>query len=153
MVMRRAGFILSLLLGCAAFAACAAHTQATLVLSDSTAKPGDTVWAGVDLKMDPGWHTYWKNSGDAGMPTTIAWQNPPGVTAGDIQWPLPKKLPPVEVTTYGYEGETMLLVPLTIASNAPSGPITLTANLTWLECKDVCIPVKTTIQATLNIGS
>jgi thiol:disulfide interchange protein DsbD len=137
----------------AALAARAAHTQATLVLSDDTAKPGDTVWAGVDLKMDPEWHTYWKNSGDAGMPTTIAWQLPPGVTAGDIQWPLPKKLPPIEVTTYGYDGETMLLVPLTIASNAPSGPITLTANLTWLECKDVCIPVKTSVQVTLNIGN
>jgi thiol:disulfide interchange protein DsbD len=136
-----------------ALAARAAHTQATLVLSDTTAKPGDTVWAGVDLKMDPDWHTYWKNSGDAGMPTTIAWQLPSGVTAGDIQWPLPEKLPPVEVTTYGYNGEAMLLVPLTIASNAPSGPITLTANLTWLECKDVCIPVRTSVQATLNVGS
>ena len=145
--------LLAVLLCLTALPAQAAHTQATLVLSDDTAKPGETVWAGVDLKMDPEWHTYWKNSGDAGMPTTIAWQLPPSVTAGDIQWPLPKKLPPVEVTTYGYEDETMLLVPLTIASNAPSGPITLTANLTWLECKDVCIPVKTSVQATLNIGS
>jgi thiol:disulfide interchange protein DsbD len=136
-----------------ALAARAAHTQATLVLSDTTAKPGDTVWAGVDLKMDPDWHTYWKNSGDAGMPTTIAWQLPAGVTAGDIQWPLPEKLPPIEVTTYGYNGEAMLLVPLTIAPNAPAGPITLTANLTWLECKDVCIPVRTSVQATLNVGS
>ncbi|HEY1790065.1 MAG TPA: protein-disulfide reductase DsbD domain-containing protein [Verrucomicrobiae bacterium] len=150
--MRRAGFLLSLLLGLMALTARAAHTQATLVLSDDTAKPGDTVWVGVDLKMEPEWHTYWKNSGDAGMPTTIAWQLPTGVTAGDIQWPLPEKLPPVEVTTYGYNGETMLLVPLKIGANVPSGPLTLKANLTWLECKDVCIPVKTSVQATLNIG-
>jgi thiol:disulfide interchange protein DsbD len=143
----------TILICLAALAVRAAHTQATLVLSESTAKPGDTVWAGVDLKMDPGWHTYWKNSGDAGLPTAISWQLPPGITAGDIQWPLPKKLPPVEVTTYGYEGETMLLVPLTIASNAPSGSITLTANLTWLECQDVCIPVKTSVTITLTIGS
>ena len=151
--MRRLGLLIVMVFGLAALTARAAHTQATLVLSDDTAKPGDTVWAGVDLKMDPEWHTYWKNSGDAGMPTTIAWQLPSGVTAGDIQWPLPEKLPPAEVTTYGYNDETMLLVPLTIASNAPSGPMTLTANLTWLECKDVCIPVKTTVQATLNIGN
>ena len=151
--MRRAGILLSLFFCLVALAARAAHTEASLVLSDDTAKPGDTVWAGVDLKMEPGWHTYWKNSGDAGMPTTIAWQLPSGVTAGDIHWPLPEKLPPAEVTTYGYNDETMLLVPLKIGANVPSGPITLTANLTWLECKDVCIPVKTSVQATLNIGS
>jgi thiol:disulfide interchange protein DsbD len=151
--MRRAGFVLFLFLCLMALAAHAAHTQATLVLSDATAKPGDTVLVGVDLKMDPDWHTYWKNSGDAGMPTTIAWQLPSGVTAGDIQWPLPEKLPPAEVTTYGYNDETMLLVPLKIGANVPAGPLTLTANLTWLECKDVCIPVKTSVQATLNIGS
>ena len=151
--MRRIGLLLSILLCLAALTVRAAHTQVTLLLSDDTAKPGDTVWVGVHLKMDPGWHTYWKNSGAAGMPTTIAWQLPPGVTAGDIQWPLPQKFPPVEVTTYGYEGETMLLVPLTIGTNVPPGPITLTANLTWLECQDVCIPGKTTVQATLNIGN
>ena len=46
------------------------------------------------------------------MATQIEWQLPPGVTAGEIQWPLPKKLPPIEVTTYGYSGEVVLLVPL-----------------------------------------
>src|SRR5580692_11670147 len=115
--MRRPGILLCLLFCLAAIAARAAHTQATLVLADDTAKPGDTVWVGVDLQMEPEWHTYWKNSGDAGMPTTIAWQLLPGMTAGDIQWPLPEKLPPAEVTTYGYNGETMLLVPLKIGTN------------------------------------
>ena len=79
----------------------AAHTQVQLLLSADTAKPGDTIWAGVDLKMEPGWHTYWKNPGDAGQATEIKWTLPAGVTAGEIQWPLPKKLPPSEVTTYG----------------------------------------------------
>ncbi len=151
--MRRVWTAVSIFLIClVALGARAAHTQATLVLSDETAKPGDTVWAGVRLKMDPEWHTYWKNSGDAGMPTTIAWQLPPGITAGDIHWPLPEKMPPIEVTTYGYNDETMLLVPLKIGPNVSPGPVTLTANLTWLECKDVCIPVKTSVQATLDIG-
>lgn len=123
------------------------------MLSDDTAKPGDIVWAGVDMKMDPGWHTYWKNSGEAGLPTKITWTRPPGISAGDIQWPLPDKFPPVEVTTYGYENETMLLVPLTIESNLPPGPITLKANVSWLECKDVCIPANQDVEATLTIGA
>jgi len=129
------------------------HTQAKLILSAHTARPGDTIWAGVDMKMEPGWHTYWKNPGAAGLATKIQWQLPPGITAGDIQWPLPEKLPPIEVTTYGYENEVMLLVPLTLGTNLPVGPIDLKANISWLECKDVCIPASQTVEITLNIGS
>lgn len=128
------------------------HTQAKLVLSADTAKPGDTIWASVDLKMDAGWHTYWKNPGAAGMATKIEWQLPAGVTAGEIQWPLPEKFLPVEVTTYGYEKEVMLLVPLTLASNLPSGPLDLKAKVSWLECKDVCVPANQNVETTLNIG-
>ena len=103
----------------------AAHTQARLILADDLARPGETVLVGVHLKMEPGWHTYWKNPGEAGMATKIVWHLPQGVTAGDIQWPLPEKLPPAEVTTYGYDNEVMLLVPLKLAavpSANPAGP-------------------------------
>jgi thiol:disulfide interchange protein len=149
-------YILILLAACfclAADTAQAAHTQVQLLLSASPVRPGDTIWAGVDLKMDPGWHTYWKNSGDSGIATQIKWQLPPGVTAGEIHWPAPKKLPPVEVTTYGYEGETMLLVPLTLASNLNPGPLTLSAKVSWLECQDQCIPGSATVTAQLTVGS
>ena len=129
------------------------HTQVKLVLSAETAKPGDTIWAGVDLKMEPGWHTYWKNPGEAGMATSIKWQLPPGISAGETEWPLPEKFPPIEVTTYGYTNETMLLVPLTIETNFPAGKTDLKANVSWLECKDVCIPANQDVEATLNIGS
>ncbi|HVU08481.1 MAG TPA: protein-disulfide reductase DsbD domain-containing protein [Verrucomicrobiae bacterium] len=137
----------------AAFAARAAHTQAKLILSADTTKPGDTIWAGVDLKMEPDWHTYWKNPGDAGMATSIKWQLPPGISAGEIQWPLPEKLPPLEVTTYGYENETVLLVPLTISTNLSASELNLKANVSWLECKDVCIPAEQDVEAKLTIGS
>lgn len=129
----------------------AAHTQVQLLLSADTAKPGDTILAGVDLKMESGWHTYWKNPGAAGMPTEIKWQLPPGVTAGEIQWPLPKKLPPAEVTTYGYEDEVMLIVPLTLATNLDPVALDLKANVSWLECKDVCIPANANIETTLKV--
>ena len=128
------------------------HTQAKLILAADTAKPGDTVWAGVDLKMESGWHTYWKNPGDAGSPTKIAWTLPPGVTAGDIAWPLPEKLPPAEVTTYGYENEVVLLVPLKLAADLPAGPLDLKAKVSWLECKESCIPADQDAEAELTIG-
>jgi len=129
------------------------HTQAKLILSADSAKPGDTIWAGVDLKMEPGWHTYWKNPGDAGQATEIKWSLPPGITAGEIQWPLPEKLPPAEVTTYGYEKEVVLLVPLKLATNLPAGPLNLAAKVSWLECKESCIPASSDVQTTFNIGS
>jgi len=128
------------------------HIQAKLILSADTAKPGDTILAGVDLKMEPGWHTYWKNPGAAGMATKIEWQLPPGLTAGEILWPLPEKFPPVEVTTYGYSNEVVLLVPLTLASNLPASPLELKANISWLECKEVCIPANQNVEVKVNVG-
>ena len=133
--------------------ASAAHTQVQLLLSADTAKPGDTILAGVDLKMESGWHTYWKNPGDAGQATEIKWTLPAGVTAGEIQWPLPKKLPPAEVTTYGYEDEVLLIVPLKIETNLPAGPLNLAAKVSWLECNESCIPANQDVKAKLNIGS
>ena len=76
--------------------------------------PGQTVWAGLQLTHKPDWHTYWKNSGDSGLPTVLEWTLPAGVTAGDIAWPLPHKIPLGTLANYGYEGTVLLPVPLTI---------------------------------------
>ena len=145
--------VLTVVFCLATFNSHAAHTQVRLLLSADPAKPGDTVWAGLDLKMDPGWHTYWKNSGASGYPTKIVWELPPGVTAGEIQWPLPEKLPPLEVTTYGYNDEVVLLVPLKLAADLKPGPLELKAKVSWLECKEQCVPGSGNIEATLNIGA
>jgi thiol:disulfide interchange protein DsbD len=153
MLMRRILIALTLCLCFAAAGVRAAHTQVQLLLSAETARPGDTVWAGVDLKMEPDWHTYWKNPGVAGIATDIKWELPPGVTAGEIQWPLPKKMSAGTIDFYGYADETVLLVPLTLATNLTPGPLDLKANVSWLECKEQCIPGSDSVAATLNIGS
>ncbi len=106
-----------LVLPCRSFRLDAAHTQARLVLAAETAQPGDTVLAGVQLRMDPRWHTYWRNPGASGMATKIEWQLPPGVTAGATQWPVPEKLPDEDLTTYIYTNEVVLLVPLKLAAD------------------------------------
>ena len=142
--MRRIVFLFAICFCLAALPARAAHTHIQLLLSADT---------GVDMKMDAGWHTYWKNPGESGIATTIKWQLPPGVTAGEIQWPLPEKLPPAEVTTYGYENEVMLLVPLTLATNLNPGPLVLKADVSWLECMESCVPGSASVEATLNIGN
>jgi thiol:disulfide interchange protein DsbD len=100
----------------------AAHTQARLVLAAETARPGDTVLAGVQLHMDPRWHTYWRNPG-TGIATTIEWKLPPGVTAGPIRWPVPQKLSDEDLTTYIYTNEVLLLVcPPGRSSSMPRSP-------------------------------
>jgi thiol:disulfide interchange protein len=149
---RRIVFLFSICLCLAALTARAAHTHVELLLSANPARPGETIWAGVDLKMDAGWHTYWKNPGESGIATTIKWDLPPGVTAGEIQWPLPEKLPPAEVTTYGYEQEVMLLVPFTLATNLTSSPLVLKADVSWLECQEQCVPGSASVETTLTIG-
>jgi thiol:disulfide interchange protein DsbD len=88
-----------LTLALAPASALAAHTQARLILAAETARPGDTIMAGIHLHMDPGWHTYWRNSGQSGMPTSNDWQLPKGVTVGEVQWPVPDKSPELELTT------------------------------------------------------
>jgi thiol:disulfide interchange protein len=153
--MKTLGGIL-LAIGLAALSAHAAHTQARLILSAETARPGDTVMAGIHLQMDPGWHTYWRNPGQSGIgvATTIAWQLPKGVAAGEIQWPPPEKLPDPSFTTYIYENDVVLLVPLKLATDFPKGPLDVRAKVDWQECSaQTCVFGKATLQATLPIGS
>ena len=149
--------ILSLLcsawLGLTGLCAQAAHTQTRLLLAAETAQPGNTVLAGVQLRMDPRWHTYWRNPGASGMATEIHWKLPPGITAGPIRWPVPEKLPDEDLTTYVYKNEVVLLVPLKLATNLPAGPLQLKAEVSWLECDVQCVPGGESVQATLNIGA
>lgn len=134
------------------FTATAAHTRATLILSAITAKPGETITAGVHLQMDPGWHTYWKNPGESGKATQIQWQLPPGVSAGEIQWPLPEKLLAEELTTYVHHDEVVLLVPLRLATGLQPGPLDLKAKVSWLECEKLCVPGSASVSAKLEIS-
>jgi thiol:disulfide interchange protein DsbD len=131
----------------------AAHTQARLVLSAQTARPGDTVLAGIVLQMEPRWHTYWRNPGASGIPTTVQWQLPSGVTAGPLQWPAPEKLPDDDLTTYIYRGEAVLLAPLKLAAGLPPGPLVLKAKVSWLECDTACLPGSAALQAALSLGA
>lgn len=128
------------------------HTKATLFLSEAVAKPGSTITAALHLKMDAGWHTYWKNGGDSGMPTKIVWELPPGITAGEIEWPVPEKTELDGLFTYVFHNEAALLVPLTIAKDAPAGTVAIKAKASWLECEKACVPGSARVEASLTIG-
>jgi len=152
-VQRTLALLFAALVAASTLSVQAAHTRTTLLLSASAAQPGDTVLAGVRLQMEPGWHTYWKNPGDSGGPTTIKWQLPPGVTAGDIQWPLPEKLTLEELTTYVFHDEVILLVPLQLAADLKPGPLELRAIVSWLECEKQCVKGEASLTAPLQIAA
>ena len=118
------------------------HTAIRLLSSVTTVKPGSTFAVGLLMQMDPGWHTYWKNSGEAGLPTRIRWRLPKGFSAGEIQWPLPHKYNETgEVLTYGYVDENMLLVNITAPSSLPvPSTVRIGADVEWLECEKICVP-------------
>jgi thiol:disulfide interchange protein DsbD len=106
--------------------------------------PGKPMWVGLQLAHQPEWHTYWKNSGDSGLPTQLQFTLPAGVTAGEIAWPIPKKIPIGTLANYGYEGTVLLPVPLTVSPDFKPSPLAqelqvqLQAN--WLVCRKECIP-------------
>ena len=103
-------------------------------------EPGKQVWLGLRLDHQPEWHTYWKNSGDSGLPTVLDWQLPAGITAGDIAWPTPKKIPIGTLANYGYENTILLPVPFAVAPNFAGSQLNVKLKAAWLICRKECIP-------------
>lgn len=118
----------------------AGEVRAGLVAEKTAAAPGQPFSVGLRIIHDPHWHTYWRNPGDSGLPTTIEWQLPAGWKAGPIQWPTPKRLPVGPLANFGFEDDLLLPVELIPPANAVPGPVRITAKANWLVCKDVCIP-------------
>ena len=129
------------------------HVTAELVADRTSLVPGTTTTIALRLAIDRGWHTYWRNPGESGLPTTIAWRLPAGYAAGDIVWPAPKALPAGPLMNYGYEGEVLHLVPLTVPANAVVGDkAMLAARADWLVCKETCVPESAELSLELPVA-
>jgi thiol:disulfide interchange protein DsbD len=115
--------------------------KASLQPDTSAIVPGKPFSVGLLLRMAPGWHTYWKYSGDAGLPTEIKWNLPPGWKIGEIQWPIPLKTnDPGDIQTYGYQDEVMLIQEITPPAKIDNSTVKLSAQADWLVCERICIP-------------
>ena len=149
---------LVLVLTLAACAAVAApvktqHVEAELVSERTAFVPGQATTVALRLKMAEGWHTYWQNPGDSGLPTAITWTLPAGVTAGAIQWPAPHALPAGPLVNYGYEGEVLLLTDVQVPADAPVGqPLALKAKAEWLVCRETCIPEEAVLDLEIPVA-
>lgn len=117
------------------------HVQTELLAhAPDGIKPGKTLWLGLAIAHQPHWHTYWKNPGDSGLPTTVTWTLPAGFTAGEIAWPTPKKLPLGPLTNYGYEDKVLLPVPVTVPAGFKGETLKVGLRADWLVCKEICLP-------------
>lgn len=129
------------------------RVTATLLSSRDAVAPGERFQVALVQKIAPGWHTYWRNPGDSGEATRIDWVLPAGMSAGEIQWPAPKALPVEPLLNFGFEGEVLLPVEITVPETArPGERLTLQANATWLVCEKICIPEEGAFTLELPVG-
>ena len=128
------------------------HIEAELIADVSSVQPGGSLRVGLRLLPDPGWHTYWKNPGDSGLPTEIAWDLPDGASASPIAWPYPGAMPMGHLINYGYEGEHLLPVSIRVPQNlGPGDEFVIRAEAGWLVCEEICIPGDAALQLTLPV--
>jgi thiol:disulfide interchange protein DsbD len=123
------------------------HVRVELLVPGSDLYSSDKLNdAGLYFKLEPGWHIYWKNPGDAGEAPHIHWTLPPGITAGPLQFPAPKRLPLGPLMDFGYENEVLFPLKLHVADSVKAGPVTLRAKVDWLVCRGSCIPGKAELE-------
>ena len=126
-----------------------ARATASLVSDTDYAQPRRPLHLGLRLRMAPGWHTYWKNPGDAGASPDLDLTLPKGVSAGPILWPTPERLLDAGLMSYDYTGDVVLPVEVTPGA----GGLNVEARASWLACATVCVPEEGTFHLSLPQGA
>ncbi len=127
------------------------HLHVQLVFRNAEVYPDGGDHGGLYFKLEPGWHVYWKNPGDAGLPPHIRWTLPEGVTAEPLQFTAPKRLPLGPLMDFGYEDEALFPFRLALAKSVKPGVAVLHAKVDWLVCRASCIPGKADLEITQKI--
>lgn len=127
------------------------HVRASLVAETDAVQPGQPLQLGIRLEMEKGWHTYWQNPGDSGLPTRVRWELAPGFSAGEIRWPAPIRFASGPVVSYGYQQEVLLPVAITVPAAIASREVRFVARVSWLECQEACLPGKAELVRVLPV--
>ena len=146
--------ILILLPGAWASAASIPHGTVEIVAENQWIAPGSQTYLGLNFQLEKGWHIYWVNPGDSGQPPRVEWHLPAGLSAGEIEWPAPRRLGTSTIVDFGYDDSVMLLVPMRASSGLPASQAAkLSAELKVLVCREICIPGKAQVSLSLPIKS
>lgn len=133
----------------------AAHPlKASMVSECGSVVPGGTVWLGVVVEMEPGWHTYWPGENDTGAPIRLKWTVPEGWKVGEVQWPAPERhVGDGDLLDYVLEGRQVLMVPLTAPAAGKAGDLAdVQLDIGWLVCKTTCIPGGAVLHASVSVA-
>ena len=151
-MLTRSALILASLCTVSLAAVRSGKATADWITSSKTCEAGMQVKTGIRLVVDEGYHTYWINPGDGGMKISVKWELPPGWTAGNLEYPVPKRFMTGELPGFGYEGSVVF--PLTVTPPADfSGEAKLKGKVSWLTCNDSgCIPGEAELELTLRSG-
>ena len=122
------------------------------LVTEAHAVPGGEVELAIVMHTRPGWHGYWLNPGDAGLPMTVEWSLPPGWSVGPMRYPVPGRLLIAGITNYVYEKDYAILLRLRAPAGA-TGPQLISASMRWLACTDkVCVPEKGSVSLSVATG-
>lgn len=127
------------------------HTQVT----HKQMVKGGSFLIGVEFTPEKDWHIYWRNPGDTGLAPNIQWHSTPSFAFSDIQWPIPEEINVAHLTDYGMHGSTLLFSHIneTKPLDSQQTSVTIHAKVSWLVCKESCIPGEAELQLSLPIGS
>lgn len=117
------------------------HIEVQLISEFDTLYTNRVNWLGVEFRPEDQWHTYWQNPGDSGEAPTMEWNASVPAHFGNVLWPIPKPIPVAHLTNFGYEGSNLLMVPLEVKEDISGvDEIDISASVSWLVCKEDCIP-------------
>jgi thiol:disulfide interchange protein DsbD len=149
----RTALTFAFLCGLSAAAVRSGKAEADWLRASSTYEPGKPVQTAVRMVLDPGWHTYWENPGEAGMEISATWELPDGWTAGDLEHPVPIRFEAGGLVGFGYKGTVLFPVKF-IPPAGFTGVAKLRGKLSWLACNaDQCLPGKAELEITLDSGA
>ncbi|WP_168201248.1 protein-disulfide reductase DsbD domain-containing protein [Qingshengfaniella alkalisoli] len=108
----------------------------------------NTMIAGLRLTLAPGWKTYWRAPGDAGIPPQISWAGSGNIASARIRWPRPNVYETRDMRTIGYSHEVVFPIELTMVD--PSRPVNVHAEALLGVCESICVPVDVKLTRTLD---
>jgi DsbC/DsbD-like thiol-disulfide interchange protein/cytochrome c biogenesis protein CcdA len=123
------------------------------LVAEGPAPPGGEVELAMEMRTQPGWHGYWLNPGDAGLPMSVKWELPPGYSVGPLRYPVPGRLSIAGIMNYVYEHDYAVLVRLKVPKDA-KGVVPIRASANWLACTDkICVPESGTMAVDVAVGT
>ena len=126
-------------------------TTEFLAESDGIAA-GETFWLAIRQEVEDGWHVFWVNPGDAGLPLNLNWSLPDGFVTGEVLHPIPEYIPVGPLASYAHEGTPVFLVPITAPDDLNVGDnIQIGVDATWQACEDICVPEEGQFEFTLPV--